>query len=164
VSPRRPGVVLAAGALLAGTVTAATAGPVSVPSLAGSAAGIVALAAGVTRNRRRVAALGTLALLGAVLAAGLANATPGRLLPATAGALLAWEFATAAFAARRELAGGTVAGTELLHVGAAAGVGALVVAAGVGLYRTLTVGVSVVGTGLLLIAAVALALAIGARE
>ena len=160
----RPGAALAAGAIAAVTVAVGATGPVSSLALTAGVAGVLALAVGLTRGQRRLTALGTIAALGGVLAAGLAGAGPERLLPGTAGALLAHEFAVGAFAARAELDGGTVDGSEWLHVGVATGASGLALAAGYGLYRTLTVGVSTVGVGLLLVAAVALALATRERE
>jgi hypothetical protein len=156
----RPGTVLTVAALAAATALAALAGPGSVAALAATAIGVVGLAVGLTRGDRRIAALGALALLAGVLAAGVAGSPPLLLLPATAVALLAWAFATGAFAAREELRGGTVERSEVLHVATATGTGALATGAAYGLYRTVTVGASVLGVTLLLVAAVTLGLAL----
>ena len=92
------------------------------------------------------------------VAAALAGSAVWRLLGAIAGATLAWEFALGAFAAAAELAGGAVERAELRHVAvttlAVAGVAAIAFV----VVRTMTVGVSLPGATLLVVAATALAL------
>lgn len=158
----RPGAVLTAAAIAFGLVVAGLAGPTWTPALVVSGAGVIGLVIGLTRSDRRITAFATFALLASVLAAGVAGAGPGQLLPALAASLLAWDFAVGALDASRELRGGTVERTEALHVGTATGVAVLTTGVVYGVYRTLAVGYSLVGVGLLVVAAVALGLA--ARE
>lgn len=156
----RPGTVLSAATLLFGAAAAGLASPNSTPALVASVVGVGGLVVGLSRPDRRVAAFGSLSVLAGVLAAGLAGAGPISLLPAITAAVLAWEFRIGAFAASEELRDGTVERAELLHVATATGVGSLVTGAIYGIYRTFTVGVSVLGVALLLIAVVALGLAL----
>ncbi|MEF8884679.1 MAG: hypothetical protein V5A44_06110, partial [Haloarculaceae archaeon] len=154
----QPGAVLAGAALALATVTTLVAGPGSPPALVAGGAGVLTLAVGVTAENRRVAALGALALLAAVLAAGATGSPPERLLPSTAAALLAGEFVAGAFDAREELRGGTVERAEALVVAVGTGVGALTTGAVYALYRILEFGVSPPGVALVLVAVVALGL------
>lgn len=152
----RPGSVLGAAALGSAVVAAALAGSGSTLALAATGVGVVGLTTGLSMSDRRVAGLGTVALLGGVLAAGSAGVGPGRLLPATATALLSGEFALGSFDLRAELPGGTTERRERRHVLVAGSAGALVSGATYALWTGLRVGVSVPGVTLLLVAAVAL--------
>lgn len=156
----RPGAVLTAAAILFGVGVVGLVGPASLPALAAGALGVLGLAIGLTRTNRRVTAIATVALLVAVLAAGGAGAAAERLLPATAASLLAWNFATGALAATDELRGGSVERAEALTVATATGAGVLATGVVYGIYRTLAFGYSLVGVGLLLVAAVALGVAL----
>lgn len=160
----RPGAVLAGAALAFATVTALVAGPGSSPALVAGGVGVLALAVGVTADDRRVAALGSFALLAAVLAAGATGSPPERLLPSTAAALLAGEFSAGAFDARAELRGGTVERAEVVVVAVGTAVGALTTGAAYALYRVLEFGVSSLGVALVLVAVVALGLALRERH
>lgn len=155
-----PGRVLGAAALAFAVVTAAVLGPRSTPSVLATGFGVVGLTVGLARDDRRVAGIGVVSLLGGVLAAGGAGAPPALVLPGTAAALLSWEFATGSFDVREVVGDGTVERSEIVHVVAATGAGALVTGFTYVVYRTLSVGVSVLGVTLLLVAAVALALAL----
>lgn len=156
----QPGRVLAVASLVAATVTVGLVGPASGLALVTGGVGVLALAIGITREDRRIAALSPVAFLGSVLAAGAAGGPSERVLPATAAAILAWEFGIGSLAAAAELRSGTTERAELRHVGIATGVGALGTGTVYGLERAIAVGVSPVAIVLLLVAVVALALAI----
>jgi len=125
-----------------------------------SGAGLVGAVVGLSLADRRVAGFGTAGLLTGVLAAGTANVGPLRLLPATAAALLACEFALGSLDVREELRGGTVERRELRHVVATMAAGGVVTGAVYAVSRGLRVGVSVPAVLLFLVAAVALGLAL----
>lgn len=154
----RPGAVLRAGALVAAIGVTALLAPVSTVSLAGSVIGVVALAIGLTRGVRTVTGLGAIAVVGAVIAAAFAGVAVERLLPAVVGSVLVWEFALGAFTAGRELDGGSVERAEFLHVAIVAVGASAVAAVAYVASETVTVGVSLPGAALLVVAATALAL------
>ena len=154
----RPGAVLGAAALVGAVGVTVLVAPLSMPALAAGVLGVACLAAGLTRHTKWLTTGGVLGVTGAVVAAALAGSAVWRLLGAIAGATLAWEFALGAFAAAAELAGGAVERAELRHVAvttlAVAGVAAIAFV----VVRTMTVGVSLPGATLLVVAATALAL------
>lgn len=160
----RPGAVFAGAALAFATVTTLVAGPGSPPALVAGGVGVLALAVGVTAEDRRVATLGTFALLAAVLAAGATGSAPERLLPSTAAALLAGEFSADAFDVRAELRDGTVERAEAVVVAVGTAVGALATGVTYSLYRVLEFGVSPLGVALVVVAVVALGLALRRRR
>lgn len=154
------GGVLGAAAVGAAMIAAVLVGPVYTVSLLTTAVGVVGVTLGLVREDRRVTGIGVVALLCGVIAAGWAGVASERLLPAAALALLCWEFGSSSFARREELRGGSVSGSELLHVAAATGVGVLSTGIAYGGSRLLDVGVSTVGVGLLLVAAIGLGMAL----
>lgn len=156
----QPGTVLTVAALAFATATVGIAGPSSTPALAAGAVGVLGMAIGLTKRERRVAALSAVVLLASVLAAGAFSAPPERVLPATATALLSWQFGVGAFAMADELRGGTAEHAEALHVATATGVGILATGVAYELYRVLEFGISPLGVMLLLVAVVALGVAL----
>lgn len=154
----RPGAVLRAGALLAALGVVVLVAPRSVVSLAGGVLGVVALAIGLTRHVRSLTGLGAVAVVVAVVAAAFGGIPVERLLPAVVGSVLVWEFALGAFTAETELDGGSVERAEVLHVAIAAGVASLVAIVAYVASETVTVGSSLPGAVLLVVAATALAL------
>lgn len=154
------GSVLGAAALGAAVLASVLVGPLHVVSLLTTALGVIGVTIGLVREDRRFAGIGVIALLCGVIAAGWVGIAPERLLPATALTLLCWEFGSSSFDRREELRGGNVSGSELLHVGAASGVGVLGTGIAYGGSRVLEVGVSTIGVILLLVAAVALGMAL----
>lgn len=156
----RPGTVFSAAALVFAGIAAVMASLSSILSLGISVIGIGGLIIGLTVDDQRVAIFGSFSLLAGVLAAGVMGARPETLLPSITAALLAWEFRVGAFSVSGELSGGTVERLELLHVVTATTVSALITGVVYALYRTLTVGVSVLSVILLVIAVLALGLAL----
>lgn len=156
----RPGTVLTGAALVSATASVALTGSSSAPALVAGVVGALGLAIGLTRGDPGIAALGAIALLAGVLAAGAVGAPPEQVLPATATALLAWEFGFGALGTTDELHGGTTERTEALHVAIAAGVGAVATGATYTLYQVLEFGISPLGVVLLLVATVALGIAL----
>lgn len=156
----RPGSVRNAAALAFALLTTGIAGPTSPIALVACAGGVLTLAIGLTRGDRRIAGVGSFALLGGAFAAGALGAPAERLLPAVAAAIIAWDLGMSGFAARHELAGGRVERAELLQVATATVVGGATTAGAYGFYRTVTVDVSLLAVFLLLVAATALGLAL----
>lgn len=155
-----PGRVLGAAALAFAVVTAAVLGTQSTLSVLATGFGVVGLTVGLARDDRRAAGIGVVSLLGGVLAGGGAGAPPALVLPATAAGLLSWEFAAGSFDVRNVVEDGTVERSEVVHVVTATSAGALLTGFTYVVYRTLSVGVSILGVTLLLVAAVALAVAL----
>jgi hypothetical protein len=156
----RPGSVRNAAALSFALVTTGLAGPTSSIALLACAVGVLGLVVGLTRGDRRIAGVGSIALLGGAFAAGALGAPPVRLLPAVGAAIVAWDLGMSGFAARHELEGGRVERAELLQVATATAVGAVVTAGAYVFYRTVTFDVSLLAVFLLLVAATALGLAL----
>lgn len=154
----QPGAVLRAGALVAALGVAALVAPLSTLSLAASVIGVVGLAVGLTRHVRLVTGLGAAAVIGAVIATAFAGIAVERLLPAIVGSVLVWEFALGAFTAVTELDGGSVERAEFLHVAIVTIVASLVALVAYVAAETVSVGVSLPGAALLVVAATALAL------
>ena len=154
----QPGAVLRAGALVAALGVTTLLAPLSTVALAASVIGVVGLAIGLTRHVRTVTGLGALAIVAAVVATAFAGIAVERLLPAVVGSVLVWEFALGAFTAEAELDGGSVERAEFLHVAIATVATAAVALVAYVTYETLTVGVSLPGAALLVVAATALAL------
>lgn len=156
----RPGRVLTVAAVMAATVTVGIVGSLSELALGVSGLGGLLLIIGLTKEDRRIAALGAAVLLVSVFVAGATDPTPVRILPATAAVILAWEFGLGALATAVELRSGTTERSEFLHVSITTGFGAVATGVVYGLGRVITVGVSPVAIVLLLLAVVALALAV----
>jgi len=154
----QPGAVLRAGALVAALGVTLLVAPITMIALVGCVIGIAGLAIGLTRHMRTVTGLGAAMIVAAVVATAFAGITVEWLLPAVVGSVLVWEFALGSFTAGAELDGGSVERAEFLHVGIMTAVASLVAAVAYVGYETLTVGVSLPGTALLVVAAIALSL------
>jgi hypothetical protein len=152
----RPGAVLEAAALLGAVAAAILAGPATVASLFLSMTGVVVLAAGLTVDRHRIAAVGTALVLGSVIVAGVTGLGAPRLLPAVASLVLAQSFLEGSIETRSELAGGAVERAEVLHVGTAVAAASAVAGFTYVASAGLDVGASAVGVALLFLAVLAL--------
>ncbi len=138
---RGPARLSSALATLSALVVVGVAGRYALPSLAATAAGALALVAGVAAGRRRAVSLGAAGLVGGALAAGVYGAPPAPLLAGTVAAVVAWDLAGYAVDLGRQL--GREADTtriELVHAGASVGVGAVSAAVGYGVFRAGTGG------------------------
>ncbi|WEL18668.1 putative membrane protein [Halorhabdus sp. SVX81] len=154
----QPGAVLRAGALVAALGVTLVVAPITTVSLVGCVIGVAGLAVGLTRHMRTVTGLGAVAVVGAVIATAFVGIAVERLLPAVVGSVLAWEFALGAFTIDAELDGGSVERAEFLHIAIVTVVASLVAMVAYVAYETLSVGVSLPGVALLVVAATTLAL------
>lgn len=149
--PGRTGQVLA---LLPAVLAVAAAGTGTSPLLVTVVASVV-LVLGVRLGSRAVATVAAIALFGGVLLAGVGGASILRVTVGAAGTVVAWDAATYAIGAARQL-GADAATTDLLvvHVATTAVFAALVGIGAVSIYWTSRGGEPTTAVALLLAAAV----------
>lgn len=158
----RPGAVLSAASITSALVVTGILAGAGLATTGAGVLGVVGLTVGLTRSARSLVGLGVGGLaIGSVVGARAGFGVEA-LLVAIAGTFLAWEFATAALTTRDELEDGVVAYAEVTHVAATVLVTAGVAVLALVVFRSLTVGSSLPGATLLLVAATALGF--GLRE
>lgn len=158
--PARTAALLAVVAALVALAGTAMGGDASATALA--AGGALGVGAGVVAGRRGLVAAGAGAAVLGALAAGVAGAGPGVTLSAAVAAVVAWDAGEYAIVAGAQVGRGQVdPGTESLHVGLTAAVGAVGAGGGYALFRLAGGGHPAVALVLLLVGALALAAALG---
>ncbi len=159
---RRPRLLSASVAVLAGLVTVGAAGFYSWNAIALGAVGVFLLAAGLATARNGIVTGGAAALVVSAFLAGLAGAPPVPLLLAAIAAILAGDLGNTAIGLGAQL--GTDARTyrlEATHMGASGFVGVLTGGLGYGLFQVGAGGQPIVALVFLVVAAVLLVEAIG---
>lgn len=153
----RPAQLSGAVALAAGVLAAGAGGFYSWPALAAGVVGLLLLVAGLVRARDGVVTLGAAALLACGLVAGVRGAPVPATLASVAAAVVAWDVGRNALGVGRQLGReGDTWRLEVVHAAASAGVAAVTVLVGYGLFRTATGGQPAAALVFLLLAAVLL--------
>lgn len=109
-------------ATIAAAVVTTIASGVTLTVLPFGLVGLVVTTLGVRRGSRRVHTVGSAFLFGAVLLAGVVGAPAGRLLIATAGAIVAWDAGDHAIGLARQVGRGSSRRAILVHVAITAAV------------------------------------------
>lgn len=148
-------------AVSAGLVAVVLTG-VTLPTLLVGLVGLLGIGVGVWRGSRRELTLGVLAVFLAIVAAGIQNVGPARLLGATVGLVVAWDSAENELTLGEQIGPRSASGRpEVVHAGTTALVTTLGAAGAYGVFRFATGGQPVVALFALLIGALLILVALG---